>query len=77
MKDIVEKLDHRRAGARAGGGAARIEARTRGLIPSGLCEVPAGEVLASMRCRIAVGVISSSSTCAALVGLSEKPPALT
>ena len=27
MKDIVEKLDHRRAGARAGGGAARIEAQ--------------------------------------------------
>ncbi|HLH94788.1 MAG TPA: acyl-CoA carboxylase subunit beta [Xanthobacteraceae bacterium] len=27
MKDIVEKLSHRRAGARAGGGAARIEAQ--------------------------------------------------
>jgi propionyl-CoA carboxylase beta chain len=27
MKDILDKLDHRRAGARAGGGAARIEAQ--------------------------------------------------
>ena len=27
MKDIVDKLDHRRSGARAGGGAARIEAQ--------------------------------------------------
>ncbi|HEY4404153.1 MAG TPA: carboxyl transferase domain-containing protein, partial [Xanthobacteraceae bacterium] len=27
MKDIVEKLDHRRSAARAGGGAARIEAQ--------------------------------------------------